>query len=115
MHGRHFCIHHYQLHDHLVRSKTPCHCLLTLDVYWASLAFQKSKSRRRKESEAKTEVLPKLTEDEKGDIVNQAVEALQDAIQQVCWVQMHRGQPSQQTCSCAFSSSCSCMSPRALH
>lgn len=43
---------------------------------------KKSKSRRRKESEAKTEVLPKLTEDEKGDIVNQAVEALQDAIQQ---------------------------------
>lgn len=46
--------------------------------------MQKSKStRRRKEQEAKAEVLPRLTDDEKGDLVNQAVEALQDAIQEV--------------------------------
>jgi predicted transcriptional regulator len=46
--------------------------------------LQKSKSTRRKKEQEAREVLPKLTEDEKGDIVNQAVEALQDAIQKVC-------------------------------
>lgn len=49
---------------------------------WCML--QKSKSTRRKKEQEAREVLPKLTEDEKGDIVNQAVEALKDAIQQVC-------------------------------
>lgn len=48
------------------------------------LSAQKSKStRRRRDAEAKADALPKLTDDEKGDIVNQAVEVLQDAIQQV--------------------------------
>lgn len=57
------------------------------------LGLQKSKStRRRKEQEAKAEALPKLTEDEKSDIVNQAVEALQDVIQQVG----HKGRPQVQ-------------------
>lgn len=47
-------------------------------------ALQKSKStRRRKAQDPQAEALPKLTEDEKADIVSQAVEALQDAIQQV--------------------------------
>lgn len=47
-------------------------------------ALQKSKStRRRKAQDAQAETLPKLSEDEKADIVSQAVEGLQDAIQQV--------------------------------
>jgi TolA-binding protein len=57
--------------------------------------LQKSKgTRRKKEQESKAEVLPKLTVDEKGDIVNQAVEALQDAIQQVRM--LHRWRSKQQ-------------------
>lgn len=47
-------------------------------------AEQKSKStKRRKEAEAKADAAPKLTADEKADLCNQAVEALQDAIEKV--------------------------------
>jgi hypothetical protein len=50
--------------------------------------MQKPKSARRRKAEADPAnqqdlQLPKLTEDEKGDLVNQAVEELQDAIQKV--------------------------------
>jgi hypothetical protein len=60
-----------------------CHLYKRTSSHVAA-GLQKSKStRRKKDVETKAEVLPKLTEYEKGDMVNQAVEALQDALQQV--------------------------------
>lgn len=49
------------------------------------LPLQKVKvSRRKKEMEARVDTFQRLTDDEKSDIVSQAIEALQSEIEQVC-------------------------------
>jgi len=45
--------------------------------------MQKGKLRRRKDAEAQAEEFQKLTDDEKSDLVSQAIEALQAEIEQV--------------------------------
>jgi hypothetical protein len=62
---------------------TPCLSLTVLDSV-AFLELQKLRgARRKKEAETRVDTFQRLTDDEKGDIVSQAIEALQTEIEQV--------------------------------
>jgi hypothetical protein len=75
---------------HLQQMACPHSCNLAISPAGAShihrllgCCMQKGKLRRRKDAEAQAEEFQKLTDDEKSDLVSQAIEALQAEIEQV--------------------------------